>query len=197
MKLNAAVSLALCFALIASPAMSACLLPADVEITAKDSGRLEHFELSRARGLGSALLAESTPDRMVLAELFSAGLAPAEPEQLPGSYQCRTIKAGGLLPLTVYGWFRCEIAREGDDLLIRKTSGSQQFSGMLYPGESGVAYRGAGHYGDEQPRAYGDDPEQNDVGCLSGVVGGAGHYVLELPEPQRESLHDVIELKRR
>ena len=56
-------------------------------------------------------------------------------------------------------------------------------------------YRGALHYGDEQPMAYDADPERNQVGCIYRVSGtGPEIYRLELPLPRFESTHDVIEL---
>lgn len=180
---------------MASPTLAACTMPVGVEISADDAARLSRIETSRMRGLASALTAESGSERGTLSALFAAGLAPVAAEALPGRYRCRTIKAGGGLPLTVYSWFRCEIAAEGDGFAISKTTGSQNFSGTLYPGGAAFAYRGASNYGDEAPRAYGDKADENQVGCLSGVVGSARHYVLELPEPLLESLHDIIELQ--
>lgn len=167
--------------------------PADFAVTAADMTRIGGLDQSRARGLASALTWENAEERGIVAALFSPGFAP--PEGLPGAYQCRTIKLGGLLPLTVYGWFKCTIAAEDGGYAIRKTTGSQNFSGRLIASGSGYLYRGASNYGDEAPRLYGDKADENQVGCLTAIAGAPHHLLLELPSPLLESVHDVIELR--
>lgn len=161
-----------------------------------DAARLENLEESRRVGLANALRAESQSERELVADLFTADSATMQAEQMAGTYQCRTIKLGGLLPLIVYRWFTCEIAVAGDGLVLQKTSGSQNFKGSLTPSGNAFTYRGALHYGyEDRPGAYGVDPERDQVGCLS-VVGQPGHLMLELPQPRFESDHDVIEFRR-
>ena len=170
----------------------ACTMPAGVEISASDARRIEDFAQSRSQGLAEALVAESATDRALVSGLFARGdgAIDAIPD---GDYRCRTIKLGGLLPLTAYGYFDCTISKGGSR--IEKTTGSQRFSGILRPTGEAVFYRGALHYGDEQPIAYDADPERNQVGCIYGVAGdGPPSYRLELPAPLFESTHDVIEL---
>ena len=83
-------------------------------------------------------------------------------------------------------------------MILRKTSGSQRFFGLLSQAGNGLTYRGALSYGYEtELMSYGDDEERNQVGCLSQIADEAGHLVLELPEPIFESAHDVIELMLR
>ena len=109
-----------------------------------------------------------------------------------GDYRCRTIKMGGGVPLTVYGFFACEVDEAADGYqAILKTSGSQRFSGTLTPSAGGLFYLGALNYADEDPIAYGVNAERDQVGCL---YRSGDSYVLELPSPQFESVHDVIEL---
>jgi len=141
-------------------------------------------------GLGRALLAGSPADRQALSALFAAGQAPADP--LPdGDYRCRVLKLGGLLPLTVYGYFDCTVSAGA----IEKLTGSQRFSGTLTPAsDGGFLYAGALHYGDEAPIAYGADAERDQVGCLYRVGGDGERYRLELPSPHFESVHDIVEL---
>ena len=172
----------------------ACALPDGVAISAADAQRLEGFAASRSQGLAEALVAEAAADRALVSRLFSRG--DGAPDTIAdGDYRCRTIKLGGLLPLTAYGFFDCTIAKGGTR--IEKTSGSQRFSGLLRPTDGALVYRGALHYGDGQPMAYDADPERNQVGCLYAVPDGTdGHYRLELPSPLFESTHDVIELVR-
>jgi len=167
-----------------------------LDLSQSDASRLDNMFVSRTRGLGSAASADSTADRDTVASLFQSGLAPVDADLLPGAYDCRTIKMGGNLPLVVYQWFRCEIGQEDATLTIRKVTGSQNFFGTLEPQGAVYAYRGAGTYGrEDQVRLYGDDPERNQVGCLSAVTKGNRHFVLELPFPMVESHHDVIELR--
>lgn len=176
-------------------AYDSCSVPEGLGLSEADVSRLENLDTSRTRGLGNALRSDSADDRAVLAELFEPGVSYVNPELLVGTYDCRTIKLGGGLPLVVYQWFRCEIAQDGDTYTVRKLTGSQNFSGVLGPAGSGYAYKGAGFYGYEDPRAYGDDPERDQVGCLSAVTKDNKHFMLELPFPRVESFHDVIEFK--
>ncbi|ODT80753.1 MAG: hypothetical protein ABS76_14895 [Pelagibacterium sp. SCN 64-44] len=169
----------------------ACEAPADADLSAFDKNRMAGFDLSRDRGLAEAMLADSADDRAVITGLFHGGEAAIE--AIPdGSYRCRTIKMGGLLPLVVYGYFDCAIS--GGGTLIEKRSGSQRFTGALTPVDGALFYAGALHYGDEKPIAYGVDAERDQVGCLYRVAGETERYRLEMPAPLRESTHDVIEL---
>lgn len=170
----------------------ACDIPAGVKVSEQDVARMSGFLRSRAQGLGEALVAESPSDRSLVSGLFS--LPDSGFEGIPdGDYRCRTIKLGGILPLTAYGFFACRVS--GDGTRIDKLSGSQRFSGSLHASGEAVFYRGALHYGDEKPITYGADHERNQVGCLYPVPNDdAPHYRLELPSPLFESTHDVIEL---
>ena len=175
-----------------------CTVPKTIGLSDNDVSRLENLVTSRTRGLGGALRSENAADRASVAQLFEPGVPYAEPSLLAGDYRCRTIKLGGdLSPLTIYQWFSCRIneASEGT-FTIEKLTGSQNFSGTLYPAGSGFAYKGASFYGYEDgARRYGDDPEQDQVGCLSAVTKDNQHFILELPFPPVESAHDVVELR--
>ena len=173
-------------------AAGACDVPDDVTVSEADSDRMFDFFRARSQGLAEALLSPSADDRALVASLFATGdrYIDAIPD---GDYRCRTIKLGGLLPLTAYDYFDCTISKGGTR--IEKTTGSQRFSGILRPAGQAVFYRGALHYGDERPMAYDADPERNQVGCIYRVSGtGPEVYRLELPLPLFESTHDVIEL---
>jgi hypothetical protein len=101
------------------------------------------------------------------------------------------MKLGGNAPLIVYGQFACAVSNGG--AFVEKTSGSQRFSGYLSPGDGGLIYVGSLHFGDEEPTTYGQNAERNQVGCFQQVLGELDRFVLELPSPQFESVHDVIE----
>jgi hypothetical protein len=180
-------------ALLAMPIVAplACEVPAEAAIDQLDGDRMTGFEVARVRALGEAMLSESAGDRAIVAALYASGESPID--TIPdGDYQCRTIKLGGLLPLTVYGYFDCAIS--GGGTVIEKLTGSQRFKGDLAPADGGLFYWGALHYGDEAPFAYGADPERNQVGCLYRIEGKPVRYRLEMPFPLFESTHDVIEL---
>ena len=168
----------------------------DLGVTEDDASRLENLFISRTRGLAAAITGENADEREVASTLFESGLAPVTEELLPGRYQCRTIKMGGISQLIVYDWFQCEIQPEEAVYTIRKITGSQNFFGILRPQGGVYTYQGASTYGyEDQVRMYGDDEERNQVGCLSAVTKDNRHFVLELPFPRLESFHDVIELR--
>ncbi len=168
----------------------ACRVPKTAEITQPDRERMSQFDASRVRALGEALLSTDSGDRAILSALFTPAVEPID--TMPdGAYRCRTIKLGGLLPLTPYGYFACAVSEGGTR--IEKTSGSQRFTGTLTPTPGALFYQGALHYNDDPPLAYGDDAEMNQVGCVY-KIEHLGIYRLELPFPLYESSHDVIEL---
>lgn len=188
---SSAIALAMLVALPANAPL-ACAVPDPTAISPFDADRMNGLENARTRGLAEALLSESAADRELVSHLFAPGIAPQAP--LPdGDYRCRTIKLGGLLPLTAYSFFDCRISGSGTK--IEKLTGSQRFSGELLASQAGGHfYRGALHYGDENPRPYREDGDRSQVGCLYRIEGKPVRYRLELPFPRFESTHDVIEL---
>jgi len=197
--MNRFLKLALCAVLsvvtvVPALADGRCNVP-DIGLTQRDSERVEFLTTSRTKGLAAALGAVDAEERSIVSDLFANGTAPVDPDLLAGDYRCRTIKMGGISPLVVYTWFQCRITPEERAFNIVKLTGSQNFSGTLFPAKSGgYAYRGAFYYGYEDPLFYGDDPERNESGCLSATATGERHFILELPEPAFESYHDLIEL---
>ncbi len=175
-----------------------CGIGADLVLTKEDAVRLQELEATRSMGLAQALRLENGEERGVIAGLFENGFVPIPaPDAVIGRYQCRTIKLGGNLPGTVYGWFACDIVPEDGALVIRKATGSQKFAGILVSAGQGLTYRGALTYGYEDTYVlYGEDRERDQVGCLSALGADMNHFVLEMPRPVFESVHDVIELRR-
>ncbi|NGP16708.1 DUF4893 domain-containing protein [Devosia chinhatensis] len=112
-------------------APTACTVPDGVDLSTVDAERMENYETSRVRGLAEAMLGTFEKERAAVAAVFSPDTEEfgAIPD---GTYQCRTLKLGGLLPLTVYGYFDCDVS--GDGSRIEKVSGSQRFTGTLTPG---------------------------------------------------------------
>lgn len=193
----------LSIAVVTSASAQECRVPTAefMHVNVPDSERIVNFAETRTIALGEALNSDNAEDRAIVSAIFANGFQPLSPDKvIDGTYQCRTIKLGGLAPITSYQWFSCEINHEEAVLTVRKVTGSQNFFGVMYPvsDTDGVLfYKGASHYGyEDQIRMYGDDEERNQVGCMSAINTKAGHFVLELPRPQFESTHDLIEFKR-
>lgn len=171
----------------------ACTAPVKSKLAPSDAERMARFSQTQLMALGEAMTGESEEERQVVQSLYAPGTVPLT--MVPdGAYRCRTIKMGGLLPLTVYGYFDCEISDGGR--VIEKLTGSQRFSGKLSVAGDALFYGGALHYDDEGPIAYGSDPERDQVGCLYRIAGEPERYRLDLAAPRFESTHDVIELVR-
>ncbi len=165
-------------------------------LTATDKARLAGFDAARAKAIAEARAGGSAADLATLDAVLAGAPQNILGTDIRGDYRCRTIKLGGTLPLTIYGWFKCRI--DEDDLGYRlvKTTGSQRFSGhFIDESEKRLLFWGAGHYGDEKPRAYKADADRDMVGYL--VKAAAKRYRLELPLPKFESTFDIIELERR
>lgn len=196
MRLRVAV-VAVIAALVPGLANAGCMAPGDgLGFSDFDLQRLAGLEASREKGLHAASEAPQA-DADIAIGLFTQGMDSPDPNKLAGTYQCRTIKYGGQFgALTIYNWFKCRITADGDTFELVKTTGSQNFSGTLFPSEDAYIFQGAGHYDDEQPRAYGEDPERDLAGCLWQLPGSPVHFILELPSPRLESDHDVIEFRR-
>lgn len=171
-----------------------CAPVPELGLSDRDAFRLEHLMTSRSRGLAGALLSDVAADRAAVEAFYNAGLSPIAsiPE---GKYKCRTIKLGGITPLTIYGWFDCDIRTVDGVLRIEKLTGSQRFSGTLTPSTEGLTYVGALHYSDEGPRPYEGASDGDQVGCMLKAFEDGTPFVLELPFPWLESYHDVILLE--
>jgi hypothetical protein len=189
------LSATLALILVAGPALADGTLAART-LTQADKARLAQYDaVSRA-----AIL--SARDDGAPADIREANRALAgTPRKILGDdpiglYRCRTIKMGGSLPLTVYGWFSCKIDLDDIGYRLVKISGSQRFTGhFIDESETRLIYYGASHMIGEQPVSYGYDTDRNQVGYF--FKTGPRHYRLELPLPRYESKFDVIELERK
>lgn len=194
--IKAKLVLSTVLALVCSSAYAGSCVPEGLSLSSKDFSRLATIEQSRVKGMAEAMLGESYQERQLVSKLYGMGIGI--PKTVPtGDYRCRTIKLGGISALVAYKYFDCRITQDGGLLSLEKLTGSQRLTGVFYSQENGVAFKGAGHYGYEQPRDYNDDATRNMVGCLSESLGQPGTLLLELPAPQFESTHDVIELVAR
>jgi hypothetical protein len=168
----------------------------DKRLTAFDKDRLARFDAIMAEALAEARAGGAAEDVRLLEDaLAGAPLPMAEGYDPTGEWKCRTIKAGGGLPLVVYGWFKCRISDDGSGWMLQKLTGSQRTSGSFYTlSDTRLAYLGAGHYGDEKPRRYGEDPRQDQVAIVERRA--KDRIILLFPAPQFESKLDVLVLER-
>jgi hypothetical protein len=142
----------------------------DKLLTGEDKTRLASFQKTEAAALQQALRGDPAEVEVLTAAL-AGKLLPMDGKFDPtGNWRCRVIKAGSddLLPLVVYGWFKCRISDDGSGWFVEKISGSQRTTGRLYTkSATELVYAGAGHVNDDPPRKYGDDAEQNQVAIVT------------------------------
>ena len=122
--------LALSLALPASQALAT----GEIEslITAADRARLEKYEETRAQALGAARKGGSAEDIATLDAVLAREPVAFIDFDPTGDWRCRTIKAGGSLPLVVYGWFKCRVSDDGSGWMLEKTTGSQRTKGRFF-----------------------------------------------------------------
>lgn len=168
----------------------------DKRLTPFDRDRLARFEATFGDAVAEATAGGSKEDVAILnAALAGAPLPLAEGFDPTGNWNCRTIKAGGMLPLVVYGWFKCRISDDGAGWMLEKLTGSQRTTGRVYTlSATRLAYLGAGHVQGEAPRAYGEDAKDNQVALVERRA--KNRIILLFPAPQYESKLDVLVLER-
>ncbi|WP_295045979.1 DUF4893 domain-containing protein, partial [uncultured Paracoccus sp.] len=141
-------------------------------------------------------------DVAVLAEALQGRALPPDQAMplLPGEWTCRTIKVGGLLPLTVYPSFRCRIGADGS---FDKLTGSQRTRGMIHPDGDKLIYLGVGFIAGDRPPPYADlpgfDPAASpqrtpQVAVVQMIDRNRGRVMF--PAPHLESRFDILTLSR-
>jgi hypothetical protein len=168
----------------------------DKRLTAFDKDRLARFDATVKAALAEARAGGAAGDLKLLDEALAGTPLPfAEGFDPAGIWRCRTIKVGGGLPLTVYGWFKCRISDDGAGWMLEKLTGSQRTKGMFYTlSASRLAYAGAGYVADQKPRSYGEDAQSNQVAIAERRA--ENRIILMFPAPQYESKLDVLVLER-
>jgi hypothetical protein len=168
----------------------------DAKMTAADKARLAAYATTRAEAIGEARAGGTPADIAVLDGILGKQpLSFRDAFDPTGKWKCRTIKLGGMLPLTIYDWFDCRISDDGSGWYMVKTSGSQRSSGRFYDdGDARLVYLGALHYGGEKPFDYGKDAERDQVAYVFRT--GPQQLRMEFPSPKFESKLDILELKR-
>jgi len=176
------------------------LLRADGELptllTPADKTRLEGLGAIRQDALAAARAGGSPDDVAVLDAALAGDALPFDEHLDPtGEWRCRVIKAGGTVPLVVYGWFRCRISDDGAGWMLQKLSGSQRTQGRFYTqDDTRLVYLGSGYMAGEAAGTYGKDAARDQVAIAT--RRSAKRLVLEFPQPAVESLLDVMVLER-
>jgi type II secretory pathway pseudopilin PulG len=183
-------------AVVATTALAIATGVFPTDLSAADQERLAKFAETRASAIEEARTGGAPAYVTVLEKVLEGEATQIVPAAMAGEWRCRTLKLGGdAPPLVVYGDFKCRITDDASGLRLQKLTGSQRTAGTFYDlGEARLGYAGAGHYADEQPRNYGDDPQRDQVGYLIPI--SAERMRLEFPLPRYESHFDILELRR-
>lgn len=163
-------------------------------MTSADKARLEKYDVTRKEALQQAKggLAREVA---VLDSIAAKQSLPFSDFDMTGSWQCRTIKAGGISDLVIYDWFRCKVSDDGSGWMLEKTTGSQRTKGRFYTdSDSRLIYLGSGYVAGEKPKAYGKGPATDQVGYAFRT--GPREWRIEFPAPQYESKLDILEFRR-
>ncbi|MDX8501133.1 DUF4893 domain-containing protein [Mesorhizobium sp. VK4C] len=163
-------------------------------ITAADKARLDKYGETRKAALEEAKAGDPAEVRELDA-LLAKPLVAFSDKDLTGNWNCRTIKAGGISPLVIYGWFKCKVSDDGSGWRLQKTSGSQRTTGRFFDdGEKRAIYLGSFSVNDDKAKPYGSGPESDQVGYA--FRNSAIEWRIEFPAPYYESKLDIMELKR-
>ncbi|RUV48033.1 DUF4893 domain-containing protein, partial [Mesorhizobium sp. M5C.F.Ca.IN.020.29.1.1] len=88
-------------------------------ITPADKVRLDKYDKTRKAALDEARAGDAA-DVKQLDALLAKPLVSFSDKDLTGNWQCRTIKAGGLSPLVIYGWFQFQVIDHGSGWMLEK-----------------------------------------------------------------------------
>jgi hypothetical protein len=168
----------------------------DKLISAFDKDRLARFEAIKEEALKEARAGGSAADLKVLEDVLAGQPLPVSGSFDPtGTWRCRTVKVGGMLPLVVYPWFKCSITDDGSGWFMKKTTGSQMTQGRFYTeSDTRLVYLGAGHVRGENPRKYGEVAKEDQVAIMERL--GENRLVLQFPAPQYESKFDLLVMEK-
>lgn len=163
-------------------------------MTPADKARLEKYDATRKEALQEAK-AGLAPEVAILDAIVSKKPVSFSDFDMTGAWQCRTVKAGGIGELVVYGWFRCRVSDDGSGWMLEKLSGSQRTKGRFYTdGDTRLIYLGSGFVAGEKPAAYGQGPDTDQVGYAFRT--GPSAWRIEFPAPYYESKLDILEFRR-
>jgi hypothetical protein len=165
-------------------------------ITRSDQVRLDKYSETKNRAVDEARKGGLATDvKQLDGILAKPNLAFSENFKMVGSWTCRTIKLGKEPPLVLYGWFKCRVTDDGSGWMLEKTSGSQRTKGRFYTdSDKRLIYLGVGYVAGEKPKSYSAGPDNDQVGYAYRTA--ENEFRIEFPAPARESLMDILEIKR-
>ena len=176
---------------------------AEVSIRAPDRARLETADATFGTALRAALAEGAPADVAVLVEALAGAPGPVAPA---GDWNCRVLKLGGLLPLTVYTDFRCRIVVVEPGIWeLEKLTGSQRVAGRIHQEDGAATFLGVGYVTGGPAADYQGLPplDQTPVepGQTTANVGffeqmGPDRARLLFPQPLLESEFDILYLTR-
>lgn len=167
-----------------------------------EAARLAAFDATFGQAIRAALAQGRRGDVDTLQEALSGTPIPPLATTLPGDWRCRTIKLGGIAPLTVYAPFDCRITPDGTTFEFAKRSGSERTSGTIKLIDGQMIYLGVGTVGDAPPRAYDSlHPAFRGTDTLAPQIAvveqaGPNHIRMLFPAPINESVFDILYLTR-
>lgn len=165
-------------------------------ITDADSARLERFEEARDKAIEEASGSSDEAAKATWRAALDADALPFADFDLTGRWQCRTIKAGGLAELVVYGWFDCRVTDDGSGWGLEKLTGSQRTIGRFFTeSDTRLTYLGSFFVAGDAAPAYGAGPESDQVGYATRT--GEETWQIAFPLPQYESTLDILQFRRR
>lgn len=165
-------------------------------ITKPDQAKLDKYEETLGTAVDEAKKGGTVTDVKWLEEILDKPhLGFREDFDMTGEWKCRMAKLGNEPALVIYSWFKCRITDDGSGWMLEKTSGSQRTKGRFYTeSDNRLTYLGVGFIAGEKPRNYSAGPDIDQVGYAYRT--GNNEFRIEFPAPVRESLMDILELKR-
>lgn len=163
-------------------------------ITAADKARLDKYGETRKAALEEAKAGDPSEVKQ-LNDLLARPLVAFSDKDLTGNWKCRTIKAGGISPLVIYGWFKCKVTDDGSGWRLTKITGSQRTTGRFFDdNEKRAIYLGSFSVNNDKPKPYASGPESDQIGYA--FRNSASEWRIEFPAPYYESKLDIMEFKR-
>ena len=164
-----------------------------------DVDRIRRLRSAWDEALSEARANGARRDVSAEGDLLKPEAALARPAPTPGSYQCRMVRLGRTSAkgraFEKFKSFFCYVEVEGDLLTIVKQTGSERPAGRLWEDDdqSRLVFLGSLALGSEdQPKAYGDDPDRDMAGVIERV--GPFRWRLVIPWPRAHAKLDVFEL---
>lgn len=167
-----------------------------------EAEKLAQLDHTFGMAIRAALSGGARGDVDLLQEVMAGAPLPPLATALAGDWRCRTLKLGGITPLTAYAPFNCRITADGAKFRFEKLSGSQRTSGTVQLLDGQMIYLGVGTVGEAPARDYAglhpaflgtakvtpqiaivEQPERNRIRLL-------------FPAPVNESLFDILYLTR-